>query len=469
MSDITDWLEENWSTIQCQTLQTISDTGMIAAAASPFSGFIDKRLQAGLSTYSAVGLAAQAAFALSGCSGTIPDDPNYDENAKCNAVAGVGTLWADYEYNDVRVNESRSDECVVTEILEVTQLEGRKWQCRYQDLRGQVRQDLIPVDFGTAAQFWIKPCMGSHCIGSEPTYDRPTGPIGPTIPGPEIDDCKWTFTPIDSYVDIFGVYHQRIQANPIPADCGTPFTYWESEKGPYIPNPIIPDPPPPDPYNGNNNFVVPNLPAWEYFLEGVCEDSEEWGEEEGEQPELYWYGEEKNAFEGLAERMEAISEMIDFHLFMRTPTCKNEKPELEGAWVSTRWISDETMSHSGHRLRKLFRYRSKGGRFLPDLTAWWADFEWRSGDVCVIHKGAWWGTPQIWAETEEEGQRVIRHAAAEAGLDPDQIGEWIVSSSRSPRIGMPGTMRIQRKDGFPWVSSRDGSSFPNILAQPLDP
>jgi hypothetical protein len=117
----------------------------------------------------------------------------------------------------------------------------------------------------------------------------------------------------------------------------------------------------------------------------------------------------------------------------------------------------------------LFRYRTKSTRDLGQLSAYWEAFTWEAGDVCVFHKGAWWGTPQVWAASQEEGQRVIRFAAAEAGIDPDQNGEWGISSSRSPRYGMSGTMTIEMHEGFPWVSSRQGPSFPNTLALMQDP
>jgi hypothetical protein len=161
----------------------------------------------------------------------------------------------------------------------------------------------------------------------------------------------------------------------------------------------------------------------------------------------------------------ASADLLQQHLNWKTPTCGNEKPELLGDWVTTRWESDEKMVDSGCRLRKLFRYRTQSTRDLGQLSAYWRDFTWQSGPVCVIHKGAWWGTPQVWAESAEEGKRVLRHAAAEAGLDPDQVGGWTVSSSRSPRNGMPGTMKILKKEGFPWIASRQGTDWPNYLAK----
>ncbi len=164
----------------------------------------------------------------------------------------------------------------------------------------------------------------------------------------------------------------------------------------------------------------------------------------------------------------ASARLLQQHLDWRTPTCRGSN-ELEGQWVTTRWISDEKMVDSSRRLRKLFRYRTQSTRDLGQLSAYWEQFTWRAGPICVRHTGAWWGDPQVWAESAEEGKRVIRHAATEAGIDPDQVGEWAVSSSRSPRYGMPGTMRVLQEAGFPWVASRDGANWPNMLAKRRDP
>jgi hypothetical protein len=182
-----------------------------------------------------------------------------------------------------------------------------------------------------------------------------------------------------------------------------------------------------------------------------------------------WTFDAQPYYERIHDQQVVMMEIMQQHLNWKTPICGNERPAKEGEWVTTRWISDEKMDHSNHRLRKLFRYRTKSTRDLGQLSTYWRDFVWQAGDVCVRHEGAWWGNPQVWASTEAEGQRVIRHAASEAGLDPDQDGQWAFSSSNSPRYGMPGTMRIQMHEGFPWVAKREGASYPNTLALAHDP
>jgi hypothetical protein len=216
---------------------------------------------------------------------------------------------------------------------------------------------------------------------------------------------------------------------------------------------------------GIDNLTAPKLPPGEFTLQAPCDV-----DEEGNPLTQSWTYPEQNFESRSIAHQITMLEALQTHLNWKTPTCNsNERPKPEGQWVTTRWISDEKMDHSNHRLRKLFRYRTKSSRDLGQLSTYWKDFVWTAGDVCVVHKGAWWGNPQVWASTEAEGQRVIRHAATEAGLDPDQDGEWAFSSSNSPRYGMPGTMRIQMHEGFPWVAKREGASYPNTLALAHDP
>lgn len=110
-------------------------------------------------------------------------------------------------------------------------------------------------------------------------------------------------------------------------------------------------------------------------------------------------------------------------------------------------------------LRKIFRYRDQSGASLESHTDHWRGFTWEAGPVCVIHKGASWGTPQVWAASIGEGKRVIRHAASIAGIDPDQEGEWVITGSLNPRYGQSGSMRVRPLvGGFLSVTKREGAS-----------
>ena len=180
--------------------------------------------------------------------------------------------------------------------------------------------------------------------------------------------------------------------------------------------------------------------------------------EEGEKEKMTIFYPEQNLDQALLSRINDIPAWLEQHLAWKTPVC-HDRVEFEGDWVTINWISDEATGDSPLRLRKRSRYRSKSDRDSKQLQDYFRDFEWDAGEVCVIHAGAWWGTPQVWASTADEGKRVIRHLGGEAGLDPDQVGRWKISGSNNPRIGQVGHMRIRYLQGFPWVSRRQGSNM----------
>lgn len=197
------------------------------------------------------------------------------------------------------------------------------------------------------------------------------------------------------------------------------------------------------------------LPAQTYSITGVCEEGDPQPSTNVELPKEKW-----------ADRLISLGDMmptlLQAHLGYKTPICgqapSNEKPQLDGTWISTRWVSDGDSPGGTERLRKLFRYRSKSTRDVDELRAYWAGFTWEAGPVIVWHRGAWWGEPKVWAASEAEGKRVLRFAAGEAGIDPDLDGEWRVGSSRNPRYGQTGTMRLETPRGTRWVTRRDGPS-----------
>ena len=172
----------------------------------------------------------------------------------------------------------------------------------------------------------------------------------------------------------------------------------------------------------------------------------------------------------IISRIDALMLFLQNHLEYKTPTCGPERPVLEGDWRTISFRSDDVSPYGNNRLRKRFRYRSVSGLGLGNVVTHWMDFSFEAGPVCVQHAGASWGTPQVWASTADEGKRVIRHAAGEAGIDPDQNGRWIVGGSRSARVGVSGTMRIDTKGGYYWITARDGSDERPIVAlTSLDP
>ena len=163
-------------------------------------------------------------------------------------------------------------------------------------------------------------------------------------------------------------------------------------------------------------------------------------------------------------RIVALVPLLQGQKDLKQPVCR-EKRIFEGDWRTISFRSEETSSFGRGRLRKRFRYRSVSGIGLEQLVDYWANFSFQAGPVCVSHGGASWGSPQVWAATADEGKRVIRHAAGEAGLDPDQVGEWQVSGSRNPRYGVSGTMKVDTTGGYYWITARLGASERPIVAK----
>lgn len=112
-------------------------------------------------------------------------------------------------------------------------------------------------------------------------------------------------------------------------------------------------------------------------------------------------------------------------------------------------------------LRKVLRYRDQDGGTVEQHAAHWRGFRFQAGPVIVAAVGPW-GTVQVWASSEGEGRRVIRHAAAVAGFNPDTDpdAEWIVSRCDDPRYGRVCTVEVlDTADGLA-VSKRPGPSGP---------
>ena len=211
------------------------------------------------------------------------------------------------------------------------------------------------------------------------------------------------------------------------------------------------------------DFFEADIPGTTYDLQGVCESVES-GQD---QPVAEFPVAPAKNLGAIINRIDALPDVLQQHLAYRTPICHGSKKEGEFRTLS--FISDEQSPNGKSRVVKRFRYRSSSGLGLPDIVNHWKDFVWQAGPVCVKHADSPWGTPQIWAASIDEGKRVIRHAAGEAGIDPDQVGRWIVGGSHNPRYGVPGTMRINTSGGYYMITARDGASErPQVVIVPPD-
>lgn len=207
------------------------------------------------------------------------------------------------------------------------------------------------------------------------------------------------------------------------------------------------------------DFFEGDIPGTTYDLQGVCESVAP----DQEQPIARFPVEPAKNLGAIINRLDVMQDIFQQHLAWRTPTCTGELQQ--GDWRTISFISDELSPGGKRRLDKRLRYRSQSSIGLAGVVEHWAGFTWSAGPVIVKHTGAWWGSPRVWAATVDEGKRVLRHAAGEAGLDPDQAGRWEISGISDPRRGAPGTMRVNTKGGYYWITARDGSDERPIVSK----
>ena len=201
-------------------------------------------------------------------------------------------------------------------------------------------------------------------------------------------------------------------------------------------------------------YFQPNVPGDIYRLVSVCEKDED-GEPVSRAVEQVIPS--TDSISAILSRLDALVPLLQGQKDFKQPICR-DKVQPQGDYRTISFISDERSAAGDGRLRKRFRYRSQSGVGLAGVVDHWRDFVWDAGPVCVQHSGHHWGTPQVWAASVDEGKRVIQHAGREAGIDPDQVGKWTVSGSDNPRFGMSGTMRVNTKGGYYWITERLGSN-----------
>ena len=212
--------------------------------------------------------------------------------------------------------------------------------------------------------------------------------------------------------------------------------------------------------NALDDFFATTYPEDVYRLVSVCETNQS-GEPVSRAVESVIPPAKQ--FDAVIARLDALVPLLQGQKDFKQPICR-EKVERKGDLRTISFVSDEKSPSGDGRLRKRLRYRSESGVGLSGLVDHWRDFTWDAGPVCVQHRGHSWGSPQVWAASPAEGKRVILHAAAEAGIDPNQVGEWTVSGSDNPRYGMPGTMRVCTKGGYYWITERLGSNGRPMVA-----
>lgn len=343
---------------------------------------------------------------------------------------------------------------------------------------------------GTFVEFSVVPNAGAVCAES---FD-PTPPTIPPYTYTDPDDgCQIQVTFQGWGVDGGGSYGPVWQMDPIlpPARAGggiiggcnfTPVIVYQPPGGPPVPPIPIPPSPSPGPdgqpwwvsflmglLGGTASTIVnqiisklfeENLPAGNRTIRAACEYKQ------NGDPETYTVN---FPAEPWASRvLTALDAGVDFQqqiLLWKTPTCSGGGSSVSGEPVTITWESDEISISSGRRVRKIFTYFDQSGSSQLDHLNWWKDFSWQAGPVIVSVNGTDLGKPQVWAASADEGKRVIEHAATIAGADMSKA-EWLITSPRSARYGLSGTMRVLRsQDGGVWVTKRPGpSGSPTVLS-----
>ena len=458
-NDIDDWIRENWKTIRCAAGAAPALALTAYKAAMTFRG-------RPTSLFDTINNAIMAGTYLSDCFIEDPKVEQYfpESEEECQCATAGGQLWASVTTDGKVDKQAVGDGLSTKEIIETVIDDKGDAICQYRTTTGTWSYAEVkrPPDADQFSVYWyISPAPGSVCCGEFPKEipepETPAPYLVPVERYPGDDqECEAHIELVDSEIDSQGILWNKYKVST--PDCPgwiSTHCYWESRIGVYFPNNC--DAPPPFSVWVPPEFELPGLNPVSYRLHIPCT----WDEKEQGFREWIDYDIEgtDNGILGLARRIDAIAYLLDRQTQIPYRECALEKSEPEGDWVTIAWISDEPSSDSPLRLRKRTRYRSKSSRDSKQLQSYFATFKWDAGPVCVKHKGAFWGYPQVWASSVDEGKRVLRHIAGEAGLDPDQVGRWEVSGSRNPRIGMSGRMGVRRIEGIPWVSRRDGSNM----------
>ena len=419
MSAISDYIDNNWKGIECSFYSSMGLGAYGAAFASVFTPAPITALG-----FTAIGGAFELAYNLAGCNGDGPLPP--PENNVCQGACWKSSTGRElYVYN---VNGQFPSLPMARQVVQILSLQWNEanstWDCRFiytdgttglYQLRGLTSSDSVCARLDGAGA----------CEEESPTIPPPHSP-GEPIGNPidiEIDDCVWTVTPIDAYVDGSGVAHIYYRVTPNRPECGDSYEYWSGPDGPHFVQP-------------REDSDEPTPPPGSQQCPDPCKDYD-------------------GQFEALNAKLDQILECA----------CKDEPPVPEGDFRTISFRSDQTSPYGKSRLRKRLRYRSVSSNDLGTVVDHWKDFVWSGGPYRVRWSGGAWGTVEVWAASESEGKRVIQHAAAEAGFSPLEDGRWSTRLTRSSRLGVSSTMRVDTTKGFYWITARDGSDNRPIVAK----
>jgi len=471
------WVDDNWETVKCLSMTTadaLFSTYMAVSSYEP-GGIVWWKYG-----YDAITSVAQL-FACTPPPITAFETAFDGDSLRCQCAQVGGQLFIEYlDSTGTRVEQSESELVEAKEIQTATE-SGGVATCIWSSVDGLAITTSFTLSGGTQPVWYIVPTLDTGCCINSPVIPsvQPQPPPH-IIPGTCTGPFQETVTLIDSAIDRFGLLQNFYFVQLPSAGCSYyqyEFYYWETITGPVrygVNNSfegLVSNPPyaPPHPHASeptvNLSKTNPGLSAVTYTLDVGCTYNPLTGD--FDKKFTYDVEETGQGIFGLARRMDALAWMINNAQLIPYTECNKCAPVLEGDWVTVRFESQENSPQGTRPLRKLFRYRSQSALDLGQKAAYWENFTWNAGAVCVQHKGAWWGTPQCWASNVDEGKRVIRFAGLEAGIDPDVLGEWVISGSTDPRYGQPGTMKVATVQGLEWVTSRQGpSGLPLLTVDP---
>ena len=429
-----------------------------------------------------------AANGLAAANGCFPVNPDGGPAAGGQGIQGGSCMEAASGCNLMLLRRGGESQYITVRKLISSVASGQypngtsKCTTTYVDCEGITQTDDEAID-----DLWpiaTRLLNGDVCAGDPAPDYQPALPDPVPVPDPDGGDCTYNTQLIDSYINAAGgmsILYETCATGPGCSGCSRFWYHGPGNVQPAPPEPI-PGPdgkplPQPNPEGPGGDCPDPCEPCkWQpveppeagitprtIVFTSACGEGEN-GEIQTVDYDMPGAATLKDSFEALSQQNTQIMAMLQQHLLWKTPTCSPERPELEGEFRTISFRSDETSPYGKSRLRKRFRYRSSSGIGLGELVDHWADFTFVAGPVCVIHSGASWGTPQVWASSADEGKRVILHAAREAGIDPNQVGRWSARRSNSSRLGVSLQMNVDTTGGYYWITERDGSNGRPLVA-----
>lgn len=416
-----------------------------------------------------------------------PTESDYEtafggSEVRCQCAEVAGELFLEY-VDSLGVTQTVSQSSVAdAKEIQTASVSGTDAECSWTTVDGLAATSTYDIGTGTRPVWYIIPTLNTRCCTGSPVIPPVQyPPPAYEIPGDGGTTCPNEVYLIDSCIDRFGLLQNYYRVKEYWPSCAqkNSYFYWESIQGPYVynltsgsfegfgsdPYYAPPHPHAAEPGQFGVNQSNPGLSAVTYTLDVGCTYNP--ATNDFDKKFTYDVETQNGGILGLARRMDALAWMINNAALIPYMECSKCGPILEGDWVTVRFESLENSPQGTRPLRKLFRYRSQSALDLGQKAAYWENFTWNAGAVCVQHKGAWWGTPQCWASNADEGKRVIRFAGLEAGIDPDVLGQWVISGSSDPRYGQPGSMKVAQVQGLDWVTSRQGpSGLPLLTVDP---